>query len=278
MSAIKTANSNISSNSLQIGEKIVVPFGSVVPTNISYTSEILELNLNALKRIYPFLELGTIGNSSLNKKIQYIKFGNGQREVFYSGAIHANEWITSPLLMKFIEILSKSYVNELSVFGYQAKYLFDNCSLYIVPMVNPDGVDLVTGKIKQNTMPYNNANQISNSFPNIPFPSGWKANIKGIDLNLQFPADWEKAKEIKYAQGFNKPAPRDFVGYSALSEPESIAMYNFTNEHNFNLAIAYHTQGKVIYYKYQDYTPEISQSIANTFSKVSRIFFRRYSI
>ena len=45
------------------------------------------------------------------------------------------------------------------------------------------------------------------------FQVGWKANINGVDLNLQFPAGWENAKEIKYAQGFNKPAPRDFVGY-----------------------------------------------------------------
>ena len=36
------------------------------------------------------------------------------------------------------------------------------------------------------------------------FQVGWKANIKGVDLNLQFPAGWEKAKEIKYAQGFTR--------------------------------------------------------------------------
>lgn len=91
----------------------------------------------------------------------------------------------------------------------------------------------------------------------------------GTDLNLQFPAGWEQAKEIKYAQGFTSPAPRDFVGPSALSAPEAIAMYNFTLSHNFNLVLSYHTQGKVIFWQYQDYTPEISESIANEFSRVS---------
>ena len=43
-----------------------------------------------------------------------------------------------------------------------------------------------------------------------------------MDLNLQFPAGWEIAKEIKYSQGFDKPAPRDFVGYAPLTEPESL--------------------------------------------------------
>ncbi len=90
-----------------------------------------------------------------------------------------------------------------------------------------------------------------------------------MDLNLQFPAGWEQAKEIKYKQGFTQPAPRDFVGYGPLTAPESVALYNFTLQHNFSLVIAYHTQGRVIYYEYQDYTPSNSKEIANTFAKVS---------
>lgn len=90
-----------------------------------------------------------------------------------------------------------------------------------------------------------------------------------MDLNLQFPADWERAKEIKYEQGFDQPAPRDFVGYGPLTAPEAIALYNFTLSHNFSIVIAYHTQGKVIYWQYQDYTPEESYVIVQNFSRVS---------
>ena len=90
-----------------------------------------------------------------------------------------------------------------------------------------------------------------------------------MDLNLQFPADWENAKKIKFAQGFDKPAPRDYVGPAPLSESESISLYNFTLEHNFSLMLTYHTQGKVIFWQYQNYTPEISQDIVNTFATIS---------
>lgn len=90
-----------------------------------------------------------------------------------------------------------------------------------------------------------------------------------MDLNLQFPAGWEKAREIKYSQGFTKPAPRDFVGYGPLTEPESLAIYNFTLAHDFRLVVAYHTQGKEIYWQFQNFNPTNSLYIGNQFAKAS---------
>lgn len=227
------------------------------------------MNINSFRIVYPFLQTGTIGVSVLGNPIPYIRFGNGKKEVLYVGSTHANEWITTPLLMKFIEALSKAYVNNLKIFGVDARDLFDNTSLYIVPMLNPDGVDLVTGKITQGSYGYNTAKRIADNFPEIPFPSGYKANLEGTDLNLQFPAGWDEAKKIKYAQGFTKPAPRDFVGYAPLTAPEARAIYNFILGRNFSLMLTYHTQGEVIYYQYQNYAPPESVTIANKFARVS---------
>ena len=114
--------------------------GFIVPTNISYSSSILNININSLKTLYPFLTIGSAGRSVLNNNIPYIKIGQGNKEVFYSASIHANEWITSVVLMKFLADYCYAYQNNLTIFGYPARTLYDNCTIYIMPMVNPDGV------------------------------------------------------------------------------------------------------------------------------------------
>ena len=117
--------------------------GFIVPTNISYSSSILQINLDSLKRLYPFIEITSAGRSILGKNLPVIKIGNGQKEVFYSGAFHANEWISSPLLMKFLADYCYTYSNNLTIFGYNARDLYNYCTIYIMPMVNPDGIGLI---------------------------------------------------------------------------------------------------------------------------------------
>lgn len=155
---------------------------SIVPTNRQYHYSLMMQNIQSLKNEYPFLEIGNIGYSTLGKQIPYIKIGSGSRKIMYNAGIHANEYICCILLMKFIENLCQEYVINGRIYGQNVRVLFEKVSLYIVPMLNPDGVDLVTGHLDKSSNVYKNYVAIASNYSDIPFPNGWKANFNGVDL------------------------------------------------------------------------------------------------
>lgn len=241
----------------------------IIKTDEFYTYSSMMVAINQLIDTYPFLKLGYIGYSVMDKPIPYIRIGTGSKNVLYVASTHANEGITTSVLLKFIEDYSMAYANGNDIFDKSAKELFDEVSIYIVPMLNPDGIELVYGNFPKSSEYYLNAVGISENFPNISFPSGWKANILGVDLNLQFPAGWEEAKKIKFKQGYTKPAPRDYVGSMPLEVPESIAIYDFILSLQPELLLTYHSQGNVIYYKYLDFDPPNATKIGRKLANVS---------
>ena len=105
---------------------------NIVPTNVLYNSYLLKQNLILLNHVYPFLNIQVVGNSVLGKPIYVVKLGTGPNKVFYSGSIHANEWITSVLLMKFIENYCDAYLSDGSLYGYSVRNLFNSNSIFIL--------------------------------------------------------------------------------------------------------------------------------------------------
>ena len=116
---------------------------SIVSTTSLYTTNMLYSNLRDLLYTYPFLQSEIIGYSVLGNPIPYIRIGKGSNQVFYSASIHANESITTNILMKFIEDFCIAFTNDTKIFGNSAKGIYNYSSIYIVPMCNPDGVNLV---------------------------------------------------------------------------------------------------------------------------------------
>ena len=270
VSALRTANPSVQPDNLAVGSELTVPLPfSVVSAQVRYSYFYTMLVLDGLTARYPFLRMETIGASVMGKRIVSVAIGTGARSVSYNASHHANEWITTPVLLKFAEEYAAAYVAGNAIGDVPAGAAYEKSTLYLVPLVNPDGVDLVTGALAESSSYYLRARALASYYSNIPFPSGWKANISGVDLNLGYPANWERAREIKFAEGYTQPGPRDYVGSAPLAEPENRAMADFTNKLDFQLTLSYHTQGQVIYWKYLDYEPAGSRAIGEAFAKVS---------
>ncbi len=234
----------------------------IVTGEKNYTYQTLSDDLKRLEEIYPFIRKNIIGYSVQNKEIYEVIVGNGPIRVHMNGSFHANEWITTAVLIAFLNDYLLSITNQTSLANIKTEPLYHYATLSLVPMVNPDGVDLVLNGLEidneycQHVVDLNNG---SRDFSN------WKANINGVDLNKQFPAKWELEQPRKPQQ----PGPRDFPGYKPLSEPETIAMATLTMNSNFDRVIAFHTQCKEIYWGFDEREPSYSKTIVNEFAKNS---------
>lgn len=268
--AIAAANPALDPQALPAGRLVTVPLGfPVVPVDIPFTSRVLRLCIRGLTARYPALQEMTLTRTRNGRAVPLLQFGRGARTVFYNAAHHANEWITTPVLMKFLEDYCAAAAAGGTIWQQAAARLARQTTLVLAPMVNPDGVDLVTGAIAPGSGEYRAAQQLAGAYPDIPFPEGWKANLAGTDLNLNYPAGWEQAREIKFTQGYTQPGPRDYVGSAPLSEPETAAMAAYTQALAPELILAYHTQGEVIYWQFQDYAPPGAQELGERFAESS---------
>ena len=225
---------------------------AIVKTDVPMTAALCEQTILELVKAYPFLRTQLLAETAFGRKIRTLVIGSGKRKVVYSAAHHANEWITATVLLKFAEDFAGAVRDGGKIFDVDAKMLSDAVTIYMVPMVDPDGVDLVTGAISAGEGQYETARRLAENYPDIPFPDGWKANLLGVDLNLQYPAGWLQAREIKFSQGYTRPGPRDYVGRAPLCQRESRALAGYTEYIDPALILAYHAQGKEIYWQFDD--------------------------
>lgn len=242
---------------------------AIVKTDVPMTAELCSQTIDELVKAYPFCRSEVLVRTAFGRPVKTLVIGKGARKVIFTAAHHANEWITATLLLKFAEDLARAVADGGEIYEIPGQLISDYDTIYMVPMVDPDGVALVTGEIQPGTPSYAAAARLAENDPKVPFPSGWKANLLGVDLNLQYPAQWLKAREIKFSQGYTKPGPRDYVGRSPLSQKESRALYGYTEYLEPALVLAYHTQGKEIYWKFQDIFVEGAEELAKEFARLS---------
>ncbi|WP_404322678.1 hypothetical protein LG298_23760 [Cytobacillus firmus] len=216
---------------------------NLVNPNTKYSYTQMVKDINELKATYPdLISTKIIGKSVDGRNIHAVKLGKGKTEIFLNGAHHAREWLTTNLLMEMIDEYARGYTLSKVIDGYNVKNVLNSTSIWFVPMVNPDGVTLnqfghTTAKRPAEVLKING---YSKDF------TAWKANIRGVDLNRQYPAGWDAIRNNP-----GKPSPQNYKGPRPLSEPEAKAIFDFTLDRNFKIALAYHSSGEILYWSYK---------------------------
>ena len=241
----------------------------IVNTEIPVTAQSCDEMILALARRYAFCRTEQVATTAFGRPIRSLILEGGPRRVLFTAAHHANEWITALILLRFAQDYANAIETGGRIFGIPGPLIQKNTTVYLVPMVDPDGVDLVTGAIAPDSDQYVFARELSRNYPQIPFPEGWKANLFGVDLNLQYPAGWLRAREIKFSQGFNRPGPRDYVGRAPLSQMESRGLAGYTEGVDPALVLAFHAQGKEIYWQFRDYEIPGARALGEEFARLS---------
>jgi g-D-glutamyl-meso-diaminopimelate peptidase len=232
-------------------------------------SKALDEAIDHLQQFYPFIKVQTIGLSVLGIPIKEIRIGEGKRKVHMNASFHANEWITTTVLMNLVNKYLFNLSNRDLIRGINPLDLYQNVELSVVPMVNPDGVNLVI-----NGPPSSLRDKLIAMNEGCEEFVHWKANINGVDLNKQYPANWELLKNSRDYP--NKPGPRDYPGTSPLTEPEAIMMAELAKKNGFDCVVAFHTQGSEFYWGYEGCEPFESEKIAREFERVSGYKAIRY--
>lgn len=218
-----------------------------------------EMMIGKMLMDYGFLTRDTIGESRCARPIDMLCVGNRRKQVLFAGAFHGMEWITSLILLKFLDELCFSVMTGQAMCGVKMGVMLNQRGLAVIPCVNPDGVEIQIHGAES-------AGNYAELVRNAGETSKWQANAVGVDINHNFSAGWDKLKKLELENGINKPSPTRYGGEFPESEPETRSIASYCRSGNISHAIAFHSQGEEIYWNFGDYNDVEALKMARVMS------------
>lgn len=197
---------------------------------------------------YPFVSITNIGSSILGKSIPIVSIGKENApSVLYVGAHHGMEWLCSAALLCFIDDYCTMYERSRKIYGISVPALFESRQIKIIPMLNPDGVDLQINGLRED-LPIAERLRTMNDKEDKNDFSSWQANARGVDLNHNYDAGFEEYKLLEKEHGITGGCSTRYSGEFPESEPEVGALCNYIRwGDDIKSALTLHTQGEEIY-------------------------------
>ncbi|MFF2908756.1 M14 family zinc carboxypeptidase [Paenibacillus sp. NPDC057934] len=231
-------------SSIVLQPRIALASTAVVNPNQVYSYKVMQRDIEKLAALYPdLISYESLGQTAYGRDLWAVRLGRGPSVLSLNGSHHAREWMTTSVLMKMLDTYASAYYSNEKIGSYNVRSLLDSVSLWIVPMVNPDGVTLsqqgtagLSASLASTLKKYNGN---SNNF------SRWKANMQGLDLNRQYPANWST---IKNAAPY--PSYHNYKGTRPAQAPEVQMMMDFTRKVDPEITISYHSSGEIIFWNF----------------------------
>ena len=157
------------------------------------------------------------------------------------------EWITTVLLLRFAFDICTALERKSTVYGNCMDDLLSSYTVYIVPMLNPDGVEYqIHGVSEDNPLRHRLLGMNGGS---LDF-STWQANARGVDLNHNYDAGFAEYKLWELRNDILGGQPTRYSGECPESEPEVAYLCGFIRfREGLKGVLTLHTQGEEIFYR-----------------------------
>ncbi len=234
--------------------------GNLFVKYLNSVEEIFKITTNLQKK-YNFLNLEVIGKSLCGRDILGLQFGSTKNMVLLACTFHGMEWLTSLVILRFLDTLCGYICNKAHICGIDISKHLEKRGVYIVPCVNPDGVEIslngsgTAGKYQGIIEKIDEGNTFN-----------WQSNARGVDINHNFDADWAKLHMLEKLNNISGPSKTRYGGKYPESEPETKAITGLCRKNNFDYAVAFHSQGEEIYWQYGKDDIKNSEKLANIFA------------
>lgn len=222
--------------------------------------------INVFSNRYEMLAVTSIGETALGKSLYMIDIGSSEAEsdVLYVASHSATDYITTLVLLRFINEYCEYYKNSSIAFGINIRKLFQNRCIHIVPCLNADGVDIHISGVDESCVLYERLQKMSKG----DF-SKWKSNARGVDLCHNYNAGFYEYKELEYNKGI-EAGSEGYSGVLPESENETGALANYLRFNDkIKSVVSLHTNGEKIYYSSGDKFPNGAYSIAKQMQLIS---------
>ena len=225
------------------------------------TAENTERYIKTITEKHPCSKTFFIGKSVLGRKIPVLIAGNPKGAVLFVGATHGSEWMTALILLRFFEEFCEAAEQNKKICGIDAAKAILKRGLAVIPVLNPDGVEInIRGK--EGALCSGKRIERISAGDYIH----WNANAKGVDINHNFGAGWDILRQKEKERGIFGPSPRQYGGPRPFSEPETRAACGFCSTFDIQRLYSFHSQGEEIFWYYGEKTPFISRDMAEEFA------------